>query len=207
MRRSGLLAAVLLFCLALPAAAEEPALHGYLVGYLGTLDIADNPGLVHETEKYTIGLGVGLEPANWGPFGFAFDLWGSEHKYDSTIGGPILFGSVDDRMKLTTTAFQFGPTLTTSADFPLRAYATAGLGFYHHKLYVSGSVFGLPASIEDEERSFVPHLGGGVSLQIRHLRLSVDYRTWKVDGSFDEFGVTDVDLDGELWAAGIGFAF
>jgi len=205
--RSGFFAVLLLLALALPAAAGDATLHGHIVGYLGTLDIADNPGqLVHETHKYTLGVGAGLEPASWGPYGLTFEFWASAHNYDSTVSGS-LFGTVDERMELRTAALLFGPTVTTPPKFPLRAYATAGLGFFRHQLYASGSVIGLPASLEEDEKNLAPYFGGGLVWQLKPLRLSIDYRRWEVDASFNDFGVTGVDLDGELWAAGLGFAF
>lgn len=174
--------------------------------YAGWLDSASESQFVGIRAEYALGLGLSGALNNYPYLALDVELFGAHREFDTPVSAP-LFGSVDNDTALDTTALLFGIRASYPAQGKLRAYASAGLGFFNNKMLVTGSVVGLPASLEQTDNTLDIYLGAGASYLFGKWGLSLDYRHYDVDGSFSDFYISNADLGGDMLLLGLAFAF
>jgi hypothetical protein len=116
-------------------------------------------------------------------------------------------GTIDNETSIQTSAFLVGGRAFYPAEGPFRAYASAGVGYFSTKMVVYGSTLGLPGSYEDTDKSVEFYYGTGLSYMFGKWGLSLDYRHFNLDGSFDGFIISNADLGGDLFLVGLRFYF
>jgi len=174
--------------------------------YAGWLDSASESQFAGIRAEYALGLGLSAALNNYPYLSLDVELFGAHREFDTPVSAPIL-GTVDNDTSLDTTALLFGVRAFYPAQGKLRAYASAGLGFFNSKMYVSGSVIGLPASLEQTDNALDIYWGAGASYLFGKWGLSLDYRHFDVDGSFSDFNISNADLGGDMLLIGLVFTF
>lgn len=174
--------------------------------YAGWLNSASEPQFESIRAEYAFGLGLSAALNKYPYLAMDIELFGAHREFDTPVSAPI-FGTVDNDTSLDTTAFLFGMRAFYPPQGKWHAYASAGLGFFNSKMFVSGSVFGLPASLEQSDNTLDIYLGAGASYMFGRWGLSLDYRHYDVDGSFSDFYISNADLGGDMLLIGLGFAF
>lgn len=174
--------------------------------YAGRLDSASEPHFVGIRAEYALGLGLSGTLNNYPYLALDVELFGAHREFDTPVSAPI-FGTVDNDTSLDTTALLLGIRASFPAQGKLRAYASTGLGYFRNDMSVSGSVFGLPASLKESDNNLDIYIGAGVSYLFGRWGLSLDYRHFAIEGGFSEFNISDADLGGDIFVLGLGYGF
>lgn len=174
--------------------------------YIGSYESSDEPQFTNLRADFSIGVGLSVDLNSYSHLGLDIELFDGKREFDTPVRpGPL--SSIDNDTKIITTAFLAGVRAFFPAEGSLRMYASTGLGFFSTRMVVYGSVFGLPASMEDTERNMGLYYGAGFSYMFGNWGLSLNYRHFNLDGSFGSFNVTNVDLGGDLLLAGLRYDF
>jgi len=174
--------------------------------YAGRYDVAEEPQFVGVRNKYGLGLGLSAEFANQPYLGLDFELMFANRDYDTPVGAP-LWGVIDNDTSVQTDALLVGARAFYPVNRPVRAYVSAGLGYFRTRMVVSGSVFGFPGIYEDSDSSIEPYYGFGVNFMFNNWGLSVDLRHFDLKGSFSGFNISKANLGGDLLLVGWRYSF
>lgn len=169
--------------------------------YAGRYDVSEEPQFIGVRNKYALGVGMGAELANYPYLGLDLELMFANREYDTPIGPP-LWGTIDNDTRVETSALLVGARAYYPANGSLRAYVSAGLGFFRTRMVVSGSVVGFPGTYEDSDSSVEPYYGLGISYKFDNWGLSVDYRHFELKGNFSGFNISNANLGGNMLLAG-----
>lgn len=174
--------------------------------YAGRYDVDEEPQFVGIRNKFALGVGLSAEFAKYPYLGLDLELMFANRDYNTPIGSP-LWGVIDNDTSVQTTAFLVGARASYPANRPLRGYISAGLGYFHTRMVVSGSVFGFPGIYEDSDNSLEPYYGLGVNLMFDNWGVSVDLRHFDLKGSFSGFNISNANLGGDLLLVGWKYIF
>ncbi len=157
-----------------------------------------------ESTILNLGFGVHQDFIDYDHLGFDFDVLMLIREYDTTIAAPP-FSSISDEMTLDTFAITAGVRGFIPEESRFRAFATIGLGLYFNKLHVTGSTFGLPGSIEDDDTEMNLFYAVGIEYISTEYSFQLQYRDMPIDGGFPTFNVPSTDIGGSMWLLGFGF--
>jgi hypothetical protein len=174
--------------------------------YAGRYDVAEEPQFVGIRNKYGLGIGLSAEFAKYPNLGLDLELMFANRDYDTPIGPP-LWGVIDNDTRVETDALLIGARAFYPANRPLRAYVSAGFGYFRTRMVVSGSVFGFPGLYEDSDSSLEPYYGMGINYMFANWGLSVDLRHFDLKGYFGSFGISNANLGGDLLLVGWKYTF
>jgi hypothetical protein len=174
--------------------------------YAGRYDVAEEPQFVGIRNKYALGVGVNADLASYPHLGLDLELFFVNRDYDTPVGPP-LWGTIDNDTSVQTVAFLVGARAFYPANGHVRAYVSAGLGYFQTRMVVSGSVFGFPGIYEDTDSSLEPYFGAGVGYVFGAWGLSVDLRHFTLDGNFSGFNISNANLGGDLLLVGWKYTF
>jgi len=128
---------------------------------------------------------------------FDVDLWAADQRVDtpSNVVAPF-FGTVDGRSTISTGAISVVAKLV----WPIgrfEPYVGAGGGLFFSKLYITGSVFGVPASHEETDTSLGGLLLGGVDFWVaQNWAVGAEFRHVSVKANFGGVIPGDVNVGG-----------
>ena len=174
--------------------------------YAGSYEVTDEPQFVGIRNEYSLGLGFSADFNRYSYLELVFEIFYVNRDFDTPVGPPFL-GTIDNETSIQTSAFLVGGRAFYPAEGPFRAYASAGVGYFSTKMVVYGSTLGLPGSYEDTDKSVEFYYGTGLSYMFGKWGLSLDYRHFNLDGSFDGFIISNADLGGDLFLVGLRFYF
>lgn len=174
--------------------------------YAGRYDVADEPQFVGIRNKFGLGVGFNAEFAKLPNLGLDLELLFANRDYDTPVGPP-LWGVIDNDTSVQTTAFLVGARAFYPATGPLRAYVSAGLGFFRTRMVVTGSVFGFPGIYEDTDDSLEPYYGLGIGYRFSNWGLTLDMRHFDLEGNFQAFNISNANLGGNLVLVGWTYFF
>lgn len=171
----------------------------------GTFDRNNNSELSHEGGGPAFGLEVGIMPEE--VISYRLELMTVSTRYDTNIPPPA-WGMIDSRMTLDTNALLFGVRASYPPRRPYRFHATAGIGYFNSKLTATGSTFGFPGEVSDDDSSLGFHAGAGFEVNLGNWVVGVDFRRWFVGTtSFPTFNVTSADIGGDYLGFSVGRVF
>lgn len=174
--------------------------------YAGTYDVTDDPQFIGIRNDYALGLGLSAELSRYPNLALDFEYFYVNRDYDTPIGPP-LFGTIDNDTSIQTNAFLVGGRIFYPEEGPFRIYASAGIGYFHTTMVVYGSTLGLPGSYEDKDMSMEFYYGAGVGYMFDKWGLGLDYRHFRLEGSFSGFDINNADIGGDLLLVGVKFSF
>lgn len=174
--------------------------------YGGSYEVTDEPQFVGIRNDYALGLGFSADLNRYPYLGLDFELFYVNRDFDTPVGPP-LWGTIDNDTSIQTSAFLVGGRAFYPAKGSLRAYASAGFGYFSTKMIVYGSTLGLPGSYEDTDKSMEFYYGAGIGYMFGKWGLGMDYRHFNLDGSFSGFNISNADLGGDLLLVGLRFTF
>ncbi|HEB02646.1 MAG TPA: hypothetical protein ENI12_05360 [Nitrospirae bacterium] len=187
------------------------AARGMLRFHLGSFDAEENPGkLYNERHRGTWGAGLSFKLPKTEHFSFDVEFWETSRKYDNTaITCCFPLGTIDDHITLNTSALLFGVRAIYPLGSRFRIYGAGGVGQYKSKLILEGTMSGTRGTLVEEANSSAGHyFGGGLETFVSYnVAIGVNYRRWVVEGSFDKFGLNNVDIGGEYTGISIGLQF
>jgi hypothetical protein len=171
----------------------------------GNFHTNSNPGkLSNEGGGSAYGFEIGVLPAEI--LSYRLEFMTASRRYDTTVPPPA-FGTISSRMTLDTTALLLGIQGSFPPRKSYRFHAAAGIGYFRSELSASGSTFGVPGEVRDEDSSFGYHAGAGFEVDMGNWVVGVDYRRWFVNASFSTFGISGADIGGDYLGLSIGWLF
>jgi hypothetical protein len=174
--------------------------------FAGDYDVADEPQFVSTRHEYALGFGASAELYRYPWLALDFEMFFANRDYDTPVGPP-LWGSIDNDTSVETSAFLVGARVFYPSEGAFRGYASAGLGYFSTKMIVYGSLFGFPGAFDETDSSMEFYYGAGFSYMFGRWGLSLDYRHFNLEGSFEGFNISDADLGGDLYLVGWRYAF
>lgn len=180
---------------------STPIMH-FFIGSIET-DTSESV-LGGEATVINLGFGVRQDFVDYDHLGFDFDVLILTREYDTTIAAPP-FSTISDEMTLDTFAITAGVRGFIPEESRFRAFATIGLGLYFNKLHVTGSTFGLPGTIEDDDTEMNLFYAAGIEYISTEYSFQLQYRDMPIDGGFPSFNVPGTDIGGSMWLFGFGF--
>ena len=162
---------------------------------LGGFSPASSEELKNQSGQYSVL--VGGEYRYSKNLSFDVDLWAADQRIDtpSNVVAPF-FGTVDGRATISTGAISFVAKLVWPMD-RFEPYIGAGGGLFFSRLYISGSVFGMPASHEETDTSLGGLLLGGVDIWVaQNWAIGAEFRHVSVKANFGNVIPGDVNVGG-----------
>ena len=194
--------AILLSTICLPVAAQEPAdstpsAPWYVSGGAGAFKPQSAAGQLENRDgDYSLMLNVGYRYSRY--LSFEFDIWAFEQDVDTPATvGPPLFGTLDARGDLS------GGSLgaVVKLGWPIgrfEPYVGVGGGVYFSTLRLTGSLFGLPATREEDDTSLGTQWLAGADLMLsRQWSVGFEFRRTFLKASFGDLTSGEVEIGGD----------
>jgi opacity protein-like surface antigen len=177
-----------------PAPASQAYIH-FAGGYFSP---DSNAQLPNESGQFGLALGGGWRQSRH--IAWEIEFFIDSQRVDIPNPPSIPFGSVDSRADISTG----GVAGNVRFIYPLcqfEPYVGAGIGFYRSELEITGSIFGLPGSIEKSDNNAGIQLLAGMEYRFgeKGSSLGVQYRKLALSASFGPEVPGDVDVGGEFW--------
>lgn len=166
--------------------------------YYGDFQADLEPQFINSRSKSSFMGGMHGDFANTPNMGLDLEIIDFGRKYDNTQFGAPIFGTIDEDIHVSTTAFLFGGRAFIPASHAFRAYASAGLGYFKSTMTVYGSVFGLPAWHKQTHDQFGFYHGAGIEYRFKTWGLSLDYRRFSLKADFSDFKISNANIGGNV---------
>ena len=164
------------------------------------------PQLQGEAAAFGLGIRATWRSRTRKYLAYDIDLLMLNREYSTTVLAPP-WGTVDDRMTLTTGVLSGGVRLTYPAESATQVYGLGGLAWISNTLTATGSIIGLPAYMDETDSELSFYYGAGVRFVQGDFNVFVEYRYLENEGDFGSFYADNVDISPNMVGLGLGVSF
>ena len=192
------------FILLLPSAAPADIQRLPLLLHLGQID-----GTGSRSEELAIGLETYFPtPSFHDNLRLSIDFWGWGTEMPNTVFSACFLCSVNDHVDVSVASFGLGILGIHPLTEKWQLYARAGLSFARINYKLTGSIVGIPGTVEEDDDSEISmQYGFGIVYAGENSSIGLHARRFDLDSGSTAFAVDRTDLGGNYTGISMGWFF